>query len=579
MAPPWNQTKSSPASDRGFLAILLLTVAGAILRLWGLGQLGLNHFDEGIYAISGLWAISPRSLAGLDPTVISYAPGGFPFLVGLAYLGFGVSDVAAIMPSIMAGTLTIPAAGWLARRTFGPGAGALAAAMAAISGFHAAYSRMALTDASFLFCWLLALIAGQRFLERPGLPRALVLGAAVGLAQWFKYNGWLAGVVVIFAAGLGMVVDPRERQPARLRIVWGAGLIAVATAAAIYWPWFAFVENHGGYSALLRHHRSYIGGPSTWFDHLRLQLEQATALSGGLSWNLTAAIAACLAAGYVRAPRPISARSSARLLLPLLLIAAVSVAPALPWWLGIPWLLYRWDTDRAGERLLLVAWAGLSILTPFYHPYARLWMPLLAIGWVCVGGLLTWAMGRIPEGTGEPRGPCLPSSRWRRTATWLCLSLGLLQGIALLRVSSSGASLPGPLSPSGGRSLRVAADALLKDLPAGVPGLRLLARPAVTFYLGRKVTVEVEPDLGHLVSDKAGGAWAVLDDVQLRQEGDLTVAAARLRERWDRVAEYPTALTLPTLLDVDPGAARSGRSEMVNASLMLLRPKTRGNAP
>src|SRR5262249_28408256 len=159
-----------------------------------------------------------------------------------------------------------------------------------------------------------ALIAGQRFLERPGLLLALVLGAAVGLAQWFKYNGWLAGIIVPLAACLGMVVDPRERRPARLRILWGAGLIAVAAATGLSWPWFAFVENHGGYSALLRHHMGYMGGPSTWVDHWRLQLEQATALSGGLFWNFAAAVTACLAGGYVCAPRPVSARSPSILL-------------------------------------------------------------------------------------------------------------------------------------------------------------------------------------------------------------------------------------------------------------------------
>ena len=82
--------------------------------------------------------------------------------------------------------------------------------MAALSGFHVAFSRMALTDASFLFFWVLALIAGQRFLERPGAARGVVLGLSVGLAQWFKYNGWLAGVAVPMAACLGLV-DRRER--------------------------------------------------------------------------------------------------------------------------------------------------------------------------------------------------------------------------------------------------------------------------------------------------------------------------------------------------------------------------------
>ena len=165
-----------------------------------------------------------RGLAGLDPTLIPYAPPGFPFLVGVAYLGLGVSDLAAILVSILAGTLTIPAAAWLARRTFGAGAGAAAAALVAFSGFHVAFSRVALTDASFLLCWILALVCGQRFLERPRFSSAIALGLSVGLAQWFKYNGWLLGVFVVLAACLGILVDPKERHRPRIRAVWGFGL-------------------------------------------------------------------------------------------------------------------------------------------------------------------------------------------------------------------------------------------------------------------------------------------------------------------------------------------------------------------
>ena len=62
-------------------------------------------------------------IAAFDPTVISYAPPGYPLLVGLAYGLLGVGDIPAILVSIVAGTLTIPVVGWLGYRTFGRGAG------------------------------------------------------------------------------------------------------------------------------------------------------------------------------------------------------------------------------------------------------------------------------------------------------------------------------------------------------------------------------------------------------------------------------------------------------------------------
>jgi dolichyl-phosphate-mannose-protein mannosyltransferase len=98
---------------REVLVVMALTFVGAVVRLWAPGRLGLTHFDEGIYALAGLWCFSPRGLAGIDPTVISYAPPGFPILVGWSYVVLGVNDLAAIVVSACAGTLTIPLSAWL----------------------------------------------------------------------------------------------------------------------------------------------------------------------------------------------------------------------------------------------------------------------------------------------------------------------------------------------------------------------------------------------------------------------------------------------------------------------------------
>ena len=186
-------------------------------------------------------------------------------------------------------------AAWLARRTFGPGAGAAAAAFAALSGPHIAFSRMALTDASFLLFWLVAIGLGQRFLERPNPARAVSLGLAVGLAQLFKYNGWISGVIVAASAVVWLLFHPREWRTRSMAATWGWGLLAAIVAAVVYWPWFRFVESHGGYAALLAHQRSYLGGLSSWPGHWSLQLAQERFLSGGPVWLACAGLAAALA--------------------------------------------------------------------------------------------------------------------------------------------------------------------------------------------------------------------------------------------------------------------------------------------
>ena len=67
---------------------------------------------------------------------------------------------------------------------------------------------MALTDASFLLFWLVAIAMGQRFLERPNPARAVSLGLAVGLAQLFKYNGWISGAIVVATAVIWLLFHP-----------------------------------------------------------------------------------------------------------------------------------------------------------------------------------------------------------------------------------------------------------------------------------------------------------------------------------------------------------------------------------
>ncbi len=267
-----------------------LTLLAVILRFWGFGKLGLTHFDEGVYAIAGFWSVLPRGLAGLDPQVIAYAPPGFPVLVGLAYFMFGVADSSAIFVSIVCGILTVPAVAWMGRRTFGPGAGAASAAFAALSMAHVAFSRKALSDAPFLLCWIAALGLGGRFLERPGFLRAIGFGLAVGLTQNFKYNGWIAGAIVIVAALAGLA-KPEARRPGAVLQTFGYGLIAVLVAGVCYWPWFAFVERHGGYAALVRHHQSYLGGFGAWGRFWEMQLAQMVALSGGIGWGASWTVA------------------------------------------------------------------------------------------------------------------------------------------------------------------------------------------------------------------------------------------------------------------------------------------------
>lgn len=562
-----NQTASNtstPIFGRAVALVAAFTVVGLLLRVWGLGRLGLIHFDEGIYAIAGLWSLSPRGLAALDPVVISYSPPGFPILVGLSYAILGAADVSAILVSILAGALTIPAAAWLAGRTFGAGAAAPAAALTALSGFHVAFSRMALTDASFLLCWVVGLIVAQRFLERPTAGSGIVLGVAVGVAQLFKYSGWTLGAAAIlglFAVALG---DASRRTWAHQARAWGFGLLGAVVSLGMYAPWFWFVENHGGYRALMAHHGGYVGSAGSWLPHWRVQLEQLSALSGGFPWNAAGwllALGAAVAGGLGKGTRP----EIGRLAMLGLVVGTGIVAPTWLWWVGFAGLTV-WGRDASpGRRLLGVSWLGLSILTPFYHPYARLWLPIQALGWIAAAGLIAELL--------KPREPGAKCPLARLSLVGACCLAALVQGLVFVKTPSLADRGGGLLAPSD--SLRRAVAATLVELPKGASNLRLLARPPVIYYLAGRTEARVEPDWESLARD-GSGRWALLDWAQLRQSRDADEIAARLLEHWEKVGERPTKLNLPTLLDIDPGAALTVRPTEAEAPLWLLRRREHG---
>ena len=575
----------APTEDRPrreWLAVAALTAIGFGLRSWPVGQLGLNHFDEGIYALVASWSLLPKGLAGIDPTLIPYAPPGYPILGGFAYWLLGRSDGAMIAVSQVAGTLTIPIVAWLARRTFGAGAGFAAAAFCAFSGPHIAFSRMALTDASFLLAWLLAIGAGMRFLERPGFVRAVLMGLAVGLTQEFKYNGWLAGGIVAGSAAWGALIRPEGRKVASILRTFGWGGLAAGAAWLVVWPWYAFVEANGGYSALLRHQRSYLGGLDDWWPNLTAQADQSLAMSGGDRLLLVAvacgALTPWIAGTWPRRAGGIDRAWWTRVALTVLATSFPWLLMPAPYWLGlvmVPWLMID---SRPSSRLLGVWWLVLSVTSPFYHPYARLWLPYHAANWILMG----WLVARGPTAYLSNRARLSATAAGRRTfrlASLAALGLygvGATVSIPRMMIPERSPPFPGLFAPSD--TLYRATDQVAQLLPEGLKGLRLLARPSVTYYLTGRVALYPMAGSDQLGEGGDPDVWALVDSAILRSEAGSDLAGfewkwfARIEEDgWVVFNKFPTNPSLPTVLDLDPRAVRGDAPP--SYPLWLLRPR------
>lgn len=228
---------------------LTLTTVAAVLRFWHLTDLGLTHFDEGSYAMTGRWLATFGKEGWIYQS--GHAPGLFPTLVGLFFLIFGIKDFVAIAVSALTGSLTVGLIYWVGREQFNRKAGVLAALFLATAEYHLMYSRFALTDATFTLFFGASLASLLQGLVRNERRWFIIGGVLTGLCWNTKYHGFFP--LLILGLWLGMMALMRRRTylvPTRAR--WSNFGIAVLLAGLIYLPWFLFVQFSVGYGAILQ---------------------------------------------------------------------------------------------------------------------------------------------------------------------------------------------------------------------------------------------------------------------------------------------------------------------------------------
>jgi 4-amino-4-deoxy-L-arabinose transferase-like glycosyltransferase len=237
---------------RDSIAVAGFVALAALPRCWGLGRVGLTHFDEGALTLAARW-LATFGLEGApyDPT---RTPPLVPALEGFSFLVVGVHDWAAIAVSVVAGSLTVGLLYAIGRRWFGAGVGAAAATMLATAEYHLVLSRQALTDATFTLLFWAALAAAFEAVRRGGARRFVVAGVLAGLAMNAKYDGVLAlAIVAVWTLLVRLRLFTSDPLTGTAR-----GLaIAVGIAGGLYLPWAAVVQFKSGYGALLRTHAEH----------------------------------------------------------------------------------------------------------------------------------------------------------------------------------------------------------------------------------------------------------------------------------------------------------------------------------
>jgi hypothetical protein len=251
----------------------------------------------------------------------------------------------------------------------------------------------------------------------------------------------------------------------------------------------------------------------------------------------------------------------------------LAVLPTVPWWVGpLAALGLRRERSPSGG-LLLAWWLVLSVMTPLYHPYARLWLPIHGAGWMLLAGLVVsvgspWPNRVFVQGEAEK------STSRRRVGPVMAASIAVLV-ILVTALHASGRARGKPLAVSRyyrpTTSLSDAVAMLPKFLPReSAPNtvLFVLARRPVAFYLTvqARYRFQLVPDVRaleglrkRLPTSSDGGPLALVDDVQVAQDlGDRVRAEAVSASLGDVLGASEEVLDPVTLLDVDSSAASGG---------------------
>jgi hypothetical protein len=521
-------------------AAILALVAGA-LRAIAFGRLGVDHFDEGGYAMTAAALASGAGHPAIYPLQHFLSP---PLFFGLGAAGMRLAGTLSagvlIAISAAAGAATAAALYLAGRRWFGPAAAGAAALAIALSDYHILYSRAGLTDVLFTLLLVLAVAAFAAAEERENWTLAMLAGLLTGLAWNTKYHGWLAGVIAAGAVLPGLLAPARRPwRPTLLRLA-----LAALVAAAAYAPWALYVESReGGYTGLAAEHARFLK-PAAAVRNTLAQWRAQQYLEG---W--TARLAPLAMVAWVLLHRPQARRFRAGAWAVVLVLGSLALGAStvigLLGFAGAAVLLVRHGRSWTPHWVPLAFLGAFTVLTPLYQPYPRLLMPWLAaaalLAGVALEALLAWSPSALVI---------------RATPAAAAAAMGAV--IAVRGVPDAA----NPWRPRDG--LRVAAREADR-MTAGPAPVVVIGEPAVVFYLrrtGREAWhVDRPADIPRYVP--AGRSYYLVGGIYSRRVRGPRSLAAWLEGHPEAVAigraHVPWMSDVRLLDDFGPDAARRYR--------------------
>lgn len=207
------------------LTLILIVVASFLLRLWHLGKIGDQIFDEVYFVKFAENYLNGTSFFDIHPPL-----GKLIIALGLKLFG-DTSFTWRLMPAIF-GTLLIILGYFTGKELSSKRVGLYTAGIMALDGMLLVYSRTGLIDIFLVFFILLSFYFFLKFINTQKLHWIILAGAAVGLASSVKYIGAL--ILIVF---LVMILT---KHASWRKNIWKYFVFLVALPLSIYLAFFLF---------------------------------------------------------------------------------------------------------------------------------------------------------------------------------------------------------------------------------------------------------------------------------------------------------------------------------------------------